>query len=236
MRSPAAIENNAYSGDPDGMGVIFDMHGVLFDALAQLTPSLDRALSVHGVSMDRFDPKYDFMGRPLDAILDAAKEQFGIDIESETFSQDVGNGAIQMMIEEKVVAHTGLVTLLESLKQEGVPMAVGSSSPRWRIEKIITVLGIHDYFATYIGTEDVPEHKPNPHVFLEAAHRLRVAASRCVIIEDAKSGVTAAKRANMKAVGFLKYASDKDSLNDADLLVEDYSEITPMRLRGLLAS
>lgn len=237
MSAPIPAEAGGNIGrNPNEMGVIFDMDGVLFDAVAQLTPTLDRALSVHEIRMDLFDSRYDFMGKPLDAILDAAKEQFGIDIESEAFSQDVGNGAIQMMIEEKVVAHTGLVTLLGSLKEEKVPLAVGSSSPRWRIEKILSVLGIHDYFAAYVGTEDVPEHKPNPHVFIEAATRLGVATSSCVVIEDAVAGVIAAKRAHMKTVGFLKYSGDRQLLSSADLLVEDYSEITTAGLRRLVAS
>ncbi|HYH75270.1 MAG TPA: HAD family phosphatase [Candidatus Saccharimonadales bacterium] len=221
---------------PAELGVIFDMDGVLFDALAQLTPALDRALEAHGIRMDQFDTRYDFRGRPLNAITVAAREQFGVAIEDETFSQAVGMGAIGLMVEQKVVADTGLVTLLDDLRNEGVPTAVGSSSPRWRIQKILAVLGIDSYFDAYVGTEDVPEHKPNPHVFLEAAQRIGIAADHCVVIEDAVAGVTAAKRANMKAVGFLKYNDDKASLAAADLLVEDYSELSVVRLRQLLTA
>ncbi len=56
---------------------------------------------------------------------------------------------------------------------------------------------------------------------------------KCVVIEDAGSGIEAARRAKMKSVGVLTHFNTKESLKDADLAVKNFSELSLDKLEAL---
>lgn len=66
--------------------------------------------------------------------------------------------------------------------------------------------------------------KPAPDIFLYAARKLDSVPSKCLVIEDAPNGITAAKRAGMKCAA-IATTYDKSKLGDADLIFEKYSEL-----------
>jgi len=78
-------------------------------------------------------------------------------------------------------------------------VAVASSSRN--AEAVLDRLGIRDLLDALVDGNDVQKSKPDPEVFLEAAARLNVPPERCVVVEDAESGVGAGLAAGMKVVG-----------------------------------
>ncbi|MCS6866088.1 MAG: HAD family phosphatase [Gemmataceae bacterium] len=80
------------------------------------------------------------------------------------------------------------------------PLAVASGGYRHTITRTLDHLQIRSWFDTIVTAEDTPRHKPEPDVFLEAAARLKVAPSRCVVFEDTDIGLEAARRAGMLGV------------------------------------
>ncbi|MCC7147440.1 MAG: HAD family hydrolase [Phycisphaeraceae bacterium] len=75
-----------------------------------------------------------------------------------------------------------------------------------------------------VTAEDVRQGKPDPEGYLLAARRLGVAASDCVVVEDAPSGIKAAKAGGMFAVGVCSTHAAGE-LSAADVVIGD--------LRGL---
>jgi beta-phosphoglucomutase-like phosphatase (HAD superfamily) len=77
--------------------------------------------------------------------------------------------------------------------------------------------------AVVVSAEEVPRGKPAPDVFLEAARRLGVPAHECAVVEDARFGVEAARRAFMRciAVPYLHDPPLDDAFLMADLLFPD---------------
>lgn len=94
----------------------------------------------------------------------------------------------------------GVVTLLEDLKDQGIPCAIGTSTPRANVACVLELAGLSQYFSDIAASEDVTHGKPDPEVFLKAAAKLGVDAAHCVVIEDAQVGIRAAKAAGMKSV------------------------------------
>ncbi|KAF8409353.1 hypothetical protein HHK36_005428 [Tetracentron sinense] len=84
-----------------------------------------------------------------------------------------------------IKALPGATRLIKHLNCHGVPMALASNSPRANIEsKIACHQGWKESFSFIIGGDEVRMGKPSPEIFLEAAKRLNMEPSSCLVIED----------------------------------------------------
>jgi beta-phosphoglucomutase family hydrolase len=95
----------------------------------------------------------------------------------------------------------GVRTWLERLEQAGVPCVIGSSTEQKNVQLGLRLLGFESFFQTAVTAEHVQRGKPAPDVFLQAAEKVGIDPRRCVVFEDAPSGVAAARAAGMKVVG-----------------------------------
>ncbi|OWK36728.1 HAD family hydrolase [Fimbriiglobus ruber] len=132
----------------------------------------------------------------------------------------------------------GVAKLLAASAAAGWPQAIGSSAPRGNLDQLLGVTGTLHYFDAIVSGEDVTRGKPDPEVFLAAAHKLGVDPARCVVFEDAVAGVQAAKAAGMKcvAVRFVgHHPADTLRAAGADLLVESLNEVDAGAVRSLFA-
>jgi beta-phosphoglucomutase-like phosphatase (HAD superfamily) len=78
-----------------------------------------------------------------------------------------------------------------------VPMAVGSNGRRANVEATLAITHLLPLFDFVVVASDVPQGKPAPDVFLEAARRMQVDPKRCIVFEDSDEGLEAAHLANM---------------------------------------
>jgi beta-phosphoglucomutase len=112
----------------------------------------------------------------------------------------------------------GVHDWLRRLRDAGFRQGVASSAPPANIDTLVDELGLRDYFHVLVSGAGLPG-KPDPALFLEAAHQLRVPAARCVVVEDAVAGVEAAKRAGMKCIA-VTTTNPAPALEAADVVVE----------------
>jgi HAD superfamily hydrolase (TIGR01509 family) len=103
--------------------------------------------------------------------------------------------------EEGIAPLPGAAEWVRSLHADGWRQAIASSAPRLNVEVMHEALGFAGLIETLVAAEDVSEGKPDPEVFLRAAHRLAVPPERCVVVEDAEAGIEAARRGGMASVG-----------------------------------
>ena len=100
----------------------------------------------------------------------------------------------------------GLVTAIEPVREIAeryrgkLPTAVATGGYRDVITRTLRVVGMSDWFDAMVCAEDTARHKPEPDVFLEAARRLNVEPTKCVVFEDTDIGLEAARRADMHGV------------------------------------
>jgi len=120
----------------------------------------------------------------------------------------------------------GAAELLSELKRAGVPLAVASSSRN--AHAVIDRLGIAALLDAIVDGNDAPRSKPDPQVFLQAAERLGVPPGECVVVEDASSGVAAAKAAGMRSVGI----GPRGQVGEADHVFDALQELSLQMLLG----
>lgn len=98
---------------------------------------------------------------------------------------------------------------LHALRQRGYLLAIGSSSRNTR--QILNQLGLGDFFDAVADGTQITKSKPDPEVFLLAASLLGVSPENAIVIEDAQSGIRAAKAGGFRAIGIRTEGNDPDS-------------------------
>lgn len=93
----------------------------------------------------------------------------------------------------------GVSVLLQDLRSVGIKVAIGSASKNAR--EVVQRLGIADQIDVIADGHSVAHSKPAPDVFLYAAAQLGLEPATCIVVEDAASGIEAALRAGMWAIG-----------------------------------
>lgn len=89
-------------------------------------------------------------------------------------------------------------TLLEFRKHQ-VKMAIGSASKNARF--ILSKIGLDNFFDAVVDGNEITHGKPDPEVFLRAAKKLNLSPKFCLVVEDADSGIEAAKRGGFDRAG-----------------------------------
>lgn len=84
-----------------------------------------------------------------------------------------------------------------------LPWAIVTSCPRELAYRLLREARLAEP-AVLVGAEDVARAKPAPEGYLRAAELLGVAADRCVVFEDSRSGVASASAAGMGAVSVIE--------------------------------
>jgi beta-phosphoglucomutase family hydrolase len=113
----------------------------------------------------------------------------------------------------------GIPELLANLKKDGIAIGLASSSSREFIEMVLEKLQIRGYFQAVVSGRELTRSKPDPEIFLRTAELLNVKPADCLVLEDSRHGVEAAKRAGMKCIAFQNPNSGPQDLSRADKIV-----------------
>lgn len=219
-------------------GIIWDQTGVLYKyGRNNVEKTFSKVLNDLGISFPKeiFDEKY--RGTSLANQLVMWKKDFGLEIPmtAKQLSQEAGDLEYGFIDVEKE-RDEKLISLLDDLKERGVPMVVATSSTRDRAERILEILGLKGYVRDVVSCEDVENHEPAIETVSAAAKKLGLDFRQCIVVEDAASGIRAAKKAGCKTVGFAVYSDEQyDSLvkAGADLVVREFGELSYETFEGL---
>lgn len=142
------------------------------------------------------------------------------------------------------VAYPDAVRFVLAVRAEGIPIAAASSSKN--ADRFLRGISLGDFgeidgsaagttlldvFDANLSGRDFARGKPDPEIFLTAAAELGVSPRSCFVVEDAVSGILAAKAGGMAALGVAR-AGDASALAaaHADLVVTSMDEVDPARL------
>ena len=211
-------------------GVIFDMDGVLVDSAAPHLESWRRLARDNGcdVTPEQFAATFGRQNKDIIPLL------FGSMSESRLRTMsDRKEEIYRQLVRGRVSVVAGAAELVRTLHMAGARLAIGSSGPRTNIDLVLAEMGVAGLFSTIVSADDVTRGKPDPQVFAIACERLGLPPDRCVVIEDAPAGVTAAKAAGCRAVAVLMHHPAQCFI-DADLVIDRLSCVAISRLLGLV--
>ena len=94
---------------------------------------------------------------------------------------------------------------LDTLRARSLKLAIGSSSKNTKF--ILARLGLGDYFDAISDGTNITRSKPDPQVFQMAAEFIGMKPEVCLVVEDAKAGIEAARAGGFDSAGLGEAAS-----------------------------
>jgi len=137
----------------------------------------------------------------------------------------------------KAILMKGVLQVLELFKQQGIRIAIASSSPMMLIDTFLNRFGLQEVFEVKHSAEFEEYGKPHPGVYITTAKKLRVHPSSCLAFEDSFNGLLAAKSALMKAVAVpdsLHFHDQRFAI--ADLKIRSLEDFLKKDLQSLSAN
>ena len=178
----------------DGVqAIIFDCDGTLVDSAPLYATAWAAGLATSGKPMER-DWYMARSGLSEHVFMDEFEaeanvcldRQFVVRVVRETFLRGIEN--------LREIAGVGLIA---RMAKPLLPLAVASGGPMAIVQPSLQQAGLLNLFNAVVTIEDVAHPKPAPDLFLEAARRLDVLPSACLVIEDSPTGLAAAEAAGM---------------------------------------
>lgn len=122
-------------------------------------------------------------------------------------------------VDAELVAVDGIHEALAALM---LPTCVASSGSHEKMRHTLGHTGLHAHFEGRIfSATEVAHGKPAPDLFLHAARQMGVDPAACVVVEDSKYGVQAARSAGMRSLGYAGGLTPAHWLEGPDTVVFD---------------
>ena len=184
-------------------GIIFDLDGVLvstdelhYQAWKKLADELgitdfNREDNVRQRGVSRM--------ASLEVVLEKGDKEYSEEekVEMAERKNDYYKEMLQSLDDSAVLP--GAFDTLKMLRDRGILTAVGSASKNAPL--ILEKTGLLPLIDKISCGLDVTKSKPDPEVFLVAASKLELTPENCLVVEDAKAGIDAAKAGGMKSLG-----------------------------------
>jgi len=217
----------------NGLGVIFDVDGVLVDSYRPHMESWQQAARDRGLVMTDQDFAQTFGRTSREIVAQLWPGQMD-EATALTFAAEK-EADYRVILQKKFPEMEGASDLIAALHHAGFVMAIGSSGPRENVELVRQTIRHGDWIAAAVNGTDVKHGKPDPEVFLLAAHKLGLEPKKCAVVEDAPVGLQAARRAGMAAIGLTGTAAREVLTAHAHLVVESLRQLTPASIAELIA-
>lgn len=213
-------------------GVIFDIDGTMVNNTPYHRQAWFDLCERYGIELDHQSYHEKIHARSNDRIV---PNLFGPDVDAAFIRKiEVEKESLYRETFAPVMKETpGLVILLEELRNNEIPCAAASNSPKENVDFVLDELGVRDYFGAVTYRDLVSVGKPNPELFLMAAAGLGVQPQQCLVFEDSASGFKAARAAGMRYIA-ITYCGDPHELteaHDAAAIHEDFTGIDPASLK-----
>jgi len=194
--------------------VIFDMDGVLVDSEPFGYEAMRRVMGHHGVDYTESENEQ-FLGVTTAESCRVLRARHGLGAGEGDLARQYLD-CLLALIQEGPRPMLGVPEVLATLRDAGYRLALASSAESEVIAANVTCLDLARFFDATVSGAEVARGKPSPDVFIEAARRLGLAPAACLVVEDSRNGLLAAKAARMRCAVVPSAATRHQEFGGAD--------------------
>ena len=205
--------------------VIFDMDGVLADSEPWWNEIDATLLAEHGVAY-RGEYHSDVLGVSYRPAVESYQKACGLTASIDEMMPRRGEIAADFFA-NRIGLFPRVREVLEALRDMNLRLAVATSSVSTSARPFLDRHELTPFFDVIVTGDEVKRGKPHPDIYQSAAEKLGIAAAACLVIEDALSGIAAAKAAKMRvaAIPDTRFVDPSGYEKAADDLLGSLSEI-----------
>ena len=213
--------------------IIFDMDGTMVDNMMLHHRCWQKTLAGYGLDMTMEEVVAKCHGKNIEIIERlfpgkyTLEERERISFEKESVYREIFLPQLKLI--------NGLPDLLETAKNAGIPMGIGTAAPPGNVNFVLDNLGIRHYFKSVVDADGVTKGKPEPDVFFKVADELGVAYANCLVFEDSPTGARTALNAGMKAIILTTthQAEEFAAIPSVLRCVTDFTEVDILEMAGI---
>ena len=185
--------------------IIFDMDGTLVDSGPLHEVAWTETLNTYEIPIDR-PLMRSLAGVPTKGTIEILLDKFDC---KPAASLTVMNDFKEAVVRRRAAEFVRPTALIEIARQYHgkIPMSVGTGAYTQEAREILEHCGLTGLLDHIVGADLVANPKPAPDTFLRCAELMGVAPEHCVVFEDAKLGLEAARRAGMTGIDVLEHFS-----------------------------
>lgn len=213
--------------------VIFDMDGVIVDTEPVHHYAYYQHFNLLNIEVP-YEMYTSFTGNSTKNVFERLKAHFNLEEEVHNLVQtkrNLFNNAFDT--KEDLYLLEGVEALIKDLHANGMQLILASSASKVTIERIFNRFGLHKYFTHIVSGEDFPKSKPDPAIFIHAAHLANTPVENCIVIEDSTNGIKAAKAANIYCVGYKSVNSKLQDYSLADKVISHFDELSFEKVKNI---
>ncbi len=173
--------------------ILFDMDGVLIDAKDWHYEALNKALSIFGMEISRYDHLSTFDGLPTKVKLQMLSKKYYLPESLHAFINDLKQSYTKELIYQKCHPMFHHEYALSKLHLSGYKIAVCSNSIKETIKLMMDRAQLMEYIDLIVSNEDVKKAKPDPEMYLTAIKKFGLMPEECIVVEDNPNGIEAGK-------------------------------------------
>jgi HAD superfamily hydrolase (TIGR01509 family) len=213
--------------------VIFDMDGVIIDSepvYFKIDKQMFKELNID-VS---FEEHCTYVGTSSQNMWDAIIRKHGIPGPAgELMRKEYDHYLDYLVNANDLIPIDGGIELINELHENNFKLILASSSRMEIIDIILKKFNLSELFIAKVSGSELAHSKPHPEIFLRSAQLTRSEPKECIVIEDSKNGVVAAKAAGMKCIGFLNPSSGDQDLKSADMVIRSFKALNAGVVKNL---
>lgn len=208
---------------------IFDCDGVLVDSEIVAARVEADLITAAGFPIEAEELARRYAGMTFTDIMMAIEKEAAIPFQASLIAE------AEAMVDRRLAAEARLVEgAAEAVAGIGMPFCLCSNSGRRRIMASLERTGLAPLFEGRVyPADETPSKrpKPAPDVFLHAAAEMGATPGATLVLEDSSHGVTGAREAGMRVIGFT--GASHSWPGHADALTEAGAETVIRRLSEL---
>lgn len=202
--------------------IIFDLDGTLIDSETYYVEGTREWLSKCGIDID-FKTISSIIGKTMEETYSYLSKISGLEEEKVIFENTRYFAETNPLVFSKLI-FKDVKKCLSKLKKMKLIICICSMSPREYIKQFVDECELNDYIDYYISGEECSNTKPDPEIYNTTINKLDLLPKEVLIVEDAYSGIKAAKSSGAYVVA---RNSAKIGVNQKDALyvLEDLKEL-----------
>ncbi len=208
-------------------GVVFDLDGTLVDSARDLSAALNYVLKKAGRAEIPISLVRNMVGDGARALIIKGFSESGIlpgKPEIDNIQTDFLDYYYENITDQTII-FPGAMRVIEKLVEMQVPLGLCTNKAIRLTEKLMTEIGLSDYFAAIVGGDSFDYQKPDPRHLTSTLEMMGSSYHQAIMVGDSANDIVAARDAGVTSVA-VSFGYSKIPVMDLkpDIIIDHYDD------------